>query len=72
MTVVETFWTSPANSNRVVVGIGGRIPKNTAMPPSSGSARFRSASCQNSSLSSASFWGLSAARSCAWEKSSGR
>ncbi len=70
--MVETFWTSPANVKRVVVGIGGRMPKNTAMPPSSGSARLRAASCQKSSLSSASFSGFSAARSWACEKSSGR
>ena len=70
--MVETFWTSPANVSRVVVGIGGRTPKKTAMPPSSGSARLRSASCQKSSRSSASFSGCSAARSWAWEKSSGR
>ena len=47
-------------------------PKKTAMPPSSGSARLRSASCQKSSRSSASFSGCSAARSWACEKSSGR
>ena len=70
--VVWMFCTSPANSKRVVVGIGGSMPKNTAKPASSGSTRLRSASCQKSSLSSASFSGFSAARSWAWLKSSGR
>ena len=72
ITVVDTFWTSPAKVKRVIVGMGGRMPKNAAMPPSSGSARLRSASCQKSSLSSASFSGFSAARFWACEKSSGR
>ena len=70
--VVWMFWTSPAYSTRVTVGIGGSMPKNTAKPPSSGSTRLRSASAQKSSLSSASFSGFSAATSCAWLKSSGR
>ena len=40
-----TFCTSPANAHRVIVGSGGRMPKKTDMPPSSGSTRLRSASC---------------------------
>ena len=52
---LDTFWTSPAYSNRVTVGIGGSMPKKTAKPPSSGSTRLRSASCQKRSFSSASF-----------------
>ena len=67
-----TFWTSPLNANRVIVGSGGRIPKKIDIDPISGSTRLRSASCQNSSLSSSSFSGCSAATSRAWEKSSGR
>ena len=70
--VVWMFCTSPAKVNRVRVGIGGSMPKNTAKPPSSGSTRLRSASAQNSSTSSATFSGLSAAMLWAWEKSSGR
>ena len=56
----------------MTVGIGGRMPKKTENPASSGSTLYFSASCQNSSFSSASFSGCSAARSFAWEKSSGR
>ena len=48
------------------------MPKKTQIAPSSGSTRLRSASCQNSSFSSSSFSGCSAAMSFAWEKSSGR
>ena len=70
--VICTFWTSPANSNLVRVGIGGSMPKNAAKPASNGSTRLRSASCQKSSFISASFSGFSAARSLAWLKSSGR
>ena len=70
--VVWMFCTSPAKSNRVMVGIGGSMPKNTAKPPSSGSTRLRSASCQKSSFSSASFSGLLGREVVAWLKSSGR
>src|SRR6266498_1594969 len=45
-----TFWTSPAKVYRVMVGSGGRRPKKMDIPPSSGSARLRSASAHHSSL----------------------
>ena len=48
------------------------MPKKTQIEPSSGSTLLRSASSQNSSFSSASFSGFSAARSFACVKSSGR
>ena len=48
------------------------MPKNGASVASSGVTLYFSASCQKSSLSSFTFSGFSAARSWAWEKSSGR
>ena len=67
-----TFCTSPWKVNRVFVGSGGRIPKNTLNAPSSGRTRLRSASSHHRSCSSLSFSGWSAAMFFAWEKSSGR
>lgn len=64
-----TLSTSPANANRVWVGIGGRMPYTTEKPAISGSTRLRSASFHQSSWSSRTLSGCSAATSRACEKS---
>ena len=59
----STFCTSPRNSNLATSGNGGSWPKNADSAASSGRTWYRSASCQKSSLSSATLSGRSAARS---------
>ncbi len=66
------FCTSVWNSILSASAIGGTIPKNADKVASSGSTLYFSASDQNSSLSSWTLSGCSAATSLAWVKSSGR
>ena len=67
-----TFSTSPVNGYVVCVGGGGTMPQKEPSAASSGVTWYLSISAYMSSRSSCTLPGLSAARSCAWLKSSGR